>query len=117
MGPSSLPGAAGSAGRLAGLAKGAGYAGLALGGGYAVGTGINYLISKLIQQTTYGRNDSLGEYIYDLIHTDLPALFGKAEVKNDIRMNITVDQNGRSTVTTDDMGANVAVTSMTRGVF
>jgi len=116
MGPSSLPGAAGSAGRLAGLAKGAGYAGLALGGGYAVGTGINYLISKLIQQTTYGRNDSLGEYIYDLIHTDLPALFGKAEVKNDIRMNITVDQNGRSTVTTDDMGANVAVTSMTRGI-
>jgi len=117
MGPSSLPGAAGSAGRLAGIAKGAGQAGLALGGGYAVGTGINYLISKLIQQTTYGRNDSLGEYIYDLIHTDLPTLFGKAEVKNDIRMNITVDQNGRTAVTTDDMGANVAVNTMTRGVF
>ncbi len=117
MGPGSLPGAAGSAGRLAGIAKGAGYAGLAAGGGYAVGTGINYLISKLIQQTTYGRNDSLGDYIYDLIHTDLPALFGKAEVKNDIKMNITVDQNGRSTVTTDDMGANIAVNSMTRGVF
>ena len=117
LGPSSLPGAAGSAGKLAGLAKGAGQAGLAFGGGYAVGTGINYLIGKLIEQKTYGRNDSLGEYIYDLIHTDLPNLFGKAEVKNDIKMNITVDQNGRATATTDDMGANIAVNSMTRGVF
>ncbi len=117
LGPSSLPGAAGSAGKLAGLAKGAGQAGLAFGGGYAVGTGINYLIGKLIEQKTYGRNDSLGEYIYDLIHTDLPSLFGKAEVKNDIRMNITVDQNGRATATTDDMGASIAVNSMNRGVF
>lgn len=117
LGPGSLPGAAGSAGKLAGLAKGAGQAGLAFGGGYAVGTGINYLIGKLIEQKTYGRNDSLGEYIYDLIHTDLPSLFGKAEVKNDIKMNITVDQNGRATVTTDDMGANIAVNSMNRGVF
>jgi len=89
----------------------------AFAGGYAVGTGINYLIGKLIEQKTYGRNDSLGEYIYDLIHTDLPSLFGKAEVKNDIKMNITVDQNGRATVTTDDMGAVVAVNSMNRGVF
>lgn len=117
MGPSSLPGTAGSAGKLAGLAKGAGQAGLAFGGGYAVGTGINYLIGKLIEQKTYGRNDSLGEYIYDLIHTDLPSLFDKAEVKNDIKMNITVDQNGRATATTDDMGASIAVNSMNRGVF
>lgn len=117
LGPSSLPGAAGSAGKLAGLAKGTGYAGLALGGGYAVGTGINYLISKLVQQTTYGRNSSLGEYIYDLIHVDLPSFFNKAEVKNDIKMSISVDQNGRATASTDDMGTKIAVNNINRGAF
>ncbi len=108
-------GIAGKAGMLKKIAPFAGKAGLVgavAGGGYAIGTGINWLLNKGVSGLTGGKNDSLGGWLYDLLHKK-----ENPEVKNNITMNVSIDDKGRVIAETSDMNTKANINTMKRGQF
>lgn len=88
--------------------------GLAAGGGYLMGTGINLGMGAISDHFTDGKYKGegwLGEMIFDLIHGD------REKTKNEITMNISVDQNGRTTAQTDDANTTTRINTLKRGSF
>jgi len=124
-------------GLAAGILKGVAAAAI----GYAIGTAINYGLSRTIKWATNGKSNNLGELIYsksshayasqlrqnylDKLSTDLMQAkrAGDKErmqdIRNEINIALTVDQNGRPIVSVDDMKANVKanIKTMNRGNF
>jgi TP901 family phage tail tape measure protein len=108
--PSGVPKSAGMAGKLAGLAQGAGGLVAAGAAGYAIGSIINEGINAAMQTFTGGKNNSFGEWLYDRIH-------GEPEIKNDMKINIIADfDKRRVTAQTADPRANVSV-DLNRGTW
>lgn len=85
---------------------------IAAAGGYAVGTGINWLINKGVSGITGGKNDSLGAWLYDFLHKK-----ENPEVKNNITMNVRIDDKGRVFAETSDMNTKANINTMKRGQF
>lgn len=123
FGGSAAETAAGLASKSGMLKKLASYAPMAIGGklalvgagGYAVGTGINWLINKAVSAMTGGKNDSLGSWFYDLIHKKENKK--NPEVKNNIIMNISIDDKGRVIAETSDMNTKANINTIKRGRF
>lgn len=113
-----LGGKGGGAGKIRGLLKKAPLAAggkLALAGaaGYGVGTLLNTGAGWLSGKLTGGEHKGsgwLGSMLYDLIH-------GKpGNVKNDIKLNVRIDRDGRVYSETNSMGTKVD-TKLDRGTF
>lgn len=86
-----------------------------LGGGYLVGTGINQGAGKLsgmLSGGQYGGEGWLGSMLYDLFNKDQ----GR-ETKNDINLQIAIDQNGRVVTQTSDPNTHTKINTMRRGSF
>jgi TP901 family phage tail tape measure protein len=85
----------------------------AASGGYAIGTLLNEgmgMVSDKLTDGKYGGEGWLGSMIYDWIHE-------KPEVKNEIKMNVTIDGNDRVTTSSDDPNTKATVKPMRRGNF
>lgn len=103
-----LPVPGGAVGRFAGRA---GLVGVAALGGYGVGTVINRGWGRAAEAWTGGKYKGegwLGEMLYDFLHKE-------KEQKNDIKVDIAIDGNGR--VTTSTNGMNNRVNTVKRGSF
>ncbi len=82
-------------------------------GGYAIGTLLNEgmgMVSEKLTDGKHGGEGWLGSMIYDWIHE-------KPEVKNEIKMNVTIDSNDRVTTSSDDPNTKATVKPMRRGNF
>ncbi|MDR3629976.1 MAG: phage tail tape measure protein [Desulfocapsaceae bacterium] len=80
--------------------------------GYGIGTGLNRglgWLSGLVSGGKYSGEGWLGEKIFDMTHK-------KDEVKNDIKLNISIDQQGRAVTKSSDPNTQSTVT-MKRGDF
>ncbi len=120
FGGSAAETAAGLANKAGGLKKLMSMGSLALGGkfalagagGYAIGTGLNWLLNKGVTAATGGKNDSLGGWLYDFLHKQK-----NPEVKNNITMNVSIDDKGRVIASTSDMNTKANINTMKRGQF
>lgn len=86
-----------------------------LGGGYLVGTGLNQAMggmSGMLSGGKYGGEGWLGSMLYDLFNKDQ----GR-ETKNDITLQIAIDQNGRVVTQTGDPNTHTKINTMRRGSF
>lgn len=93
--------------KLATIGKWAGGLGLAGAAGYGVGT----LINKGIGAASGKGEGWLGNMLYDFLHKA-----EKPEVKNDIKLNINIDKNGRVVTESNNPGTNLNI-SLARGSF
>ncbi|MDH5525222.1 MAG: phage tail tape measure protein [Desulfobulbaceae bacterium] len=109
-------------GKAGALAKGAmpllgkaGMVGAAGAGGYLIGTGINKLLagaSSMITGGKYGDDGWLGDMLYDLFNREQ-----EREVKNDIELNVSIDERGRVVSETNDRNTRANVKPLNRGEF
>lgn len=103
------------------MASRAGFAGAAFGGGYLVGTGINKGIGAISNISSGGRykgDGAIGEWLYDLLHSQGPYAQGRdQQVKNDIKVEINFDELGRAFARTRDMNTTSSINTMNRGSF
>ena len=77
------------------------------------GSGKNWIsegVSWWAEKAGMDKNAMLSERIYDWVHNVKP------EVKNDIKLNITIDKDGRITTESSDSGTDMAI-SVKRGTF
>jgi|DewCreStandDraft_5_1066085.scaffolds.fasta_scaffold03034_11 TP901 family phage tail tape measure protein len=75
--------------------------------GYAIGTGINYLIDKSFSYFSGGKTNSLGEWLYDILHQE-----------NNIQNNIPIEINiVDDKVITNSKGNTNVSTTVRRGEF
>ena len=81
-------------------------------------TGLNWLINKASAFMSGGKENSLGALVYDLVHMSQvqPHPFKMPEVKNNIALQITIDDRGRTITKTTDPNTRVTINSMKRGV-
>jgi len=84
----------------------------AAAGGYALGTGANYMLNKGVSGLTGGKNDSIGGWLYDFLHKK-----ENPEVKNNITMNVSIDEKSRVIAETSDMNTKANINTMKRGQF
>ncbi|MDR2551457.1 MAG: phage tail tape measure protein [Desulfobulbus sp.] len=108
--------ATGSVGKAAGaLSKAVNVVG-AGAGGYGAGTIINQGMGELSGHLTdgkYGGEGWLGNMVYDWMHPE-----EKQEIKNDIKVEISVDQAGRAIAAANDPNTKLsATTNLKRGNF
>jgi TP901 family phage tail tape measure protein len=111
-----MGGTTGKVGKLAGYAKTGGKLAGAGAAGYAVGTLLNRGMGWMSGKATEGKYSGsgwLGEMIYDAIHGK-----GKAgtDVKNDIKINLRVDESARVFSESNDMNTEASV-KLDRGEF
>jgi TP901 family phage tail tape measure protein len=79
--------------------------------GYAIGAGINRSLGWLSGKMTGGKYSGagwLGEKVFDMTH--------KSETKNDIKLDIAIDGNGRAITKSSDPNTRSAI-NMKRGSF
>lgn len=75
--------------------------------GYAIGTGINYLIDKSFSYFSGGKTNSLGEWLYDVLHQE-------NNIQNNIPIEINIVDNK---VITNSKGNTNISTTVRRGEF
>jgi TP901 family phage tail tape measure protein len=92
---------------------GLGTSALLAGGAGLAGFGVGTLINKGIGAVTGGGEGWLGDMLYDLLHRESPT---EKEVKNDIKLNINIDKNGRVITESNNPGTNLNI-SLARGAF
>lgn len=76
------------------------------------GTFLNKLLggmSNMMSEGKYGGEGWLGNIIYDVVH-------GR-DVKNDIELNVAIDERGRVTTKSNDMNTRATVNPLKRGEF
>lgn len=95
----------------------AGKVALAGGAGYGVGTYINKGLGALVEKTTGGMYKGpgfLGDALYDLFHSNEKNR--PAETKNNINLNVRIDEKGRVFTESDSMNTELN-TNLKRGKF
>ncbi len=117
---------AASAGRLTSVLRSAGsaatrfgpyalMASMSGGAGYMVGNAINRIMGSLsggLSHGKYGGEGWLGSLLFDMVQADR-----EKYIKNDINLNISIDQNGRVTTSSSDPNAKASINTMNRGFF
>lgn len=85
------------------------------GSGYMIGSAANRIMGSLsggLTKGKYGGDGWLGSMLFDMVKADR-----EKYIQNDIKMTISIDQNGRATSTSDDPNTKTSINTMRRGTF